>query len=82
MLFPLLEAENIPPNHRFAEVGTDLWRSPDPNPLLKQGHLDQVAQHLVYLSFDYLQGRELYNLSSVQSHFQKTRVLSYGLSYG
>lgn len=26
-------------NHRMVEAGSDLWRSPDPTSLLKQGHL-------------------------------------------
>ena len=31
-------------NHRVVEVGRDLWRSSVPTPLLKQGHLEPVAQ--------------------------------------
>lgn len=28
----------------MVEVGRDLWKSPGPRPLLKQGHLEQVVQ--------------------------------------
>ena len=38
--------------------GRDLWRSPCPTPLLKQGHLDLVAQDHVQMVSEYLQGRE------------------------
>ena len=43
-------------NHRMVEVGRDLWRSSGPNPLLKQGHLEPVAQDHVQMAFEYLQG--------------------------
>lgn len=33
-----------PHNHRVAEVSRDLWRSPGPTLLLKQGHLEPAAQ--------------------------------------
>ena len=50
-------------SHRVADTGRDLWRSPDPIPLLKQGHLEAVAQDHVRMAFDRLQGRKLHNLS-------------------
>lgn len=28
----------------MVEVGRDLWKSPGPRPLLKQGHLEQAAK--------------------------------------
>lgn len=34
-------------NHWMVEVVRDLWRSSGPPPLLKQGHLEEVAQDLV-----------------------------------
>jgi len=34
-------------NHRILGVGRDLWLSPSPNPLPKQGHQQQAAQHHV-----------------------------------
>ena len=37
------------------EVGRDLWRSSGPRPLLKQGHLETVAQDHVQTAFEYLQ---------------------------
>lgn len=40
----------------MAEVGRDLWRSPGPIPLLNQGHLQQVVQDHVQMSFGYFQG--------------------------
>lgn len=30
-------------DHRMAEVGRDLWKSPAPRPLLEQGHPEQAA---------------------------------------
>jgi len=46
----------------MTEVGRDLWRSSCPTPLLKQKHLQQIAQDDVQLAFEYLQGRKLHNL--------------------
>jgi len=43
-------------------AGRDLWRSSSPNPLPKQGHLQQAAQDLVQAGFEYLQRRRLHNL--------------------
>ena len=40
----------------------DLCRSSGPTPLLKRGHLEQVAQDRVPLGCEYLQGRRLHNL--------------------
>jgi len=34
-------------NHRTEGVGSDLWRSSSPTPLLKQVHLDQVAKDCI-----------------------------------
>ena len=47
-------------NHRMVGVGRDLWGSPSPTPLPKQGHLEQVAQE----GFEYLQRRRLHNPSA------------------
>lgn len=47
-------------DHRMVEVGRDLWKSPAPWPLLKQGHLGQAAQACVEAAFEYLQGEALY----------------------
>jgi len=44
-------------------AGTDLWRSPYPNPQLKQGHLGAVAQDHVQVAFEYLQRWRLHNPS-------------------
>lgn len=41
-------------NHRIIEVGRDLWRSSGPNPLLKQGHAEPIAQDYVQIPFEYL----------------------------
>ena len=35
-------------------VGRDLWGSSGPNPLPQQGHLEEAAQDLVQVSFEYL----------------------------
>jgi len=35
-------------NGRMVEAGRDLWRSSRPTPLLKQGHLELVAQECVF----------------------------------
>ena len=50
-------------HHRLVEVGRDLWRSLCPTPLLKQGHLDTVAQDHVQMGSEYLQGWRLHNIS-------------------
>ena len=47
----------------MVEAGRDLWRSSGPTPLLKQGHLGQVASDHVQIAFEYLQGWRLHNLS-------------------
>ena len=46
----------------MAGVGRDLWGSPSPTPLPKQGHLQQAAQDLVQVGLEYLQKRRLHNL--------------------
>ena len=50
-------------NHRLAEVGRDVWRSSGLTPLLKQGHLEMVAQDHAQMAFEYLQGWRLHNLT-------------------
>jgi len=47
----------------MARVERDLWGSPSPTPLPKQGHLEQVAKRLVQAGFEYLQRRRIHNLS-------------------
>ena len=47
----------------MGETGGDLWRSSGPTPVLKQGHLEQVAQDCIQMAFQYLQGWRLHNLS-------------------
>lgn len=37
-------AHENPLNHRMAQVGRELWRSPCPTPLFMQHHLQQAAQ--------------------------------------
>lgn len=49
-------------NHKMVEVGRDLWRLSDPNFLLKQDHLQLVAQDQDHMTFKYLQGWRLHNL--------------------
>jgi len=44
-------------------VGRDLCGSSSPTPLLKQGHLEQAAQDLVQVGFEYLQKRRIHNPS-------------------
>lgn len=36
-------------------VGKQLWRSPSPTPVLKEAHLEEVAQDHVRAGFEYLQ---------------------------
>jgi len=43
-------------------VGRDLCGSPSPTLLLKQGHLQEVAQDLVQVGLEYRQRRRLHNL--------------------
>lgn len=45
------------------EVRRDLWGSSAPPPLLKQGHLQLVAQDHIQTAFGCLQGRRLHHLS-------------------
>ena len=35
---------SVSQNHRRVEVGRDIWKSSGPTPLLKQDHLEPVAQ--------------------------------------
>ena len=42
-------------------AGRDLWGSSSPTLLPKQGHLQQAAQDLVQVTFEYLQRRRLHN---------------------
>ena len=44
-------------NHRRVRVGSDLWRTCSPTPLLKQGHLENVAEDLIQAGFEHLQRR-------------------------
>jgi len=55
---PLLNRENT----RTVEVGRGLWRPPSPTLLLKQVHLETLAQHHVQAAFQYLQGWRLHDL--------------------
>lgn len=43
-------------------VGRDLWRSSHANPLLRQGHLQPVAQNHIQMAFQYVQGWRLHIL--------------------
>jgi len=60
-------------------VGRDLWGSSSPTPLPKQGHLEQAAQDLVQVGFEYLQRRRIHNPSEqpvpVLRHPQREEVL-------
>lgn len=53
----------ISQNHRVVQVRRDHWRWSCPNPLLKQGHLELVAQCHVKRAFERVQGWRLHNLS-------------------
>ena len=41
-------------------MGRDLWRSSGPTPLLKQGHLEPVAQDHVQMVFSVSSRREIH----------------------
>lgn len=43
LLTCLLKVRGLWLNHRMVDVGRDLWRL-CPNPVLRQSHLEQVAQ--------------------------------------
>ena len=47
-------------NHRVSGVGRDLCGPSSPTPLPKQGHLQQAAEDLVQVGFEYLQRRRLH----------------------
>jgi len=53
VLFRKRNKENISQNHRIVGVGRDLWGSYSPTPLTKQGHLQQAAQDLIQVGFEY-----------------------------
>lgn len=50
-------------NHRIIDVGKDLLKSPCPNPLLKSGQLEQVAQDHVQWGFKYLHRWRFHSIS-------------------
>ena len=60
-------------------VGRDFCGSSSPNPLSKQGHLQQAAQDLIYAGLEYIQRRRIHNLSGqpvpVLRHPQREEVL-------
>jgi len=59
----ILLGECASKNQRMVEVGTGLWRSSGPTPLLKQGRIELVAQEHVQSAFEYRQERRLHNLA-------------------
>lgn len=52
----------ITQNQGMVKVGRDLSRSSGPTPLLRQGHVDQVAQDHVQMAFEDPQGRRPHSL--------------------
>ena len=62
-------------NHRTFGVGRDLCGSSSPNPLPKQGHLQQAAQDLVQAGIEYLQ-RRLHNLPGLWAPWPCSRAPS------
>ena len=66
-------------NHRMVGVGRGLCGSSSPNPLPKHGHIEQTAQDLVQVGFEYLQRKRLHSPSGqpvpVLSHPQREEVL-------
>lgn len=48
-------------NYRTVEVGSILWRSSGPTLLLKQGHLEPVAQDHDWVAFENPHGWRLYH---------------------
>jgi len=54
-------------------VGRDLWGSSSPNPLTKQGRLQQAAQDLVQAGLEYLQEGD--STTSLGSLFQGSITL-------
>jgi len=81
MQFPAAEYRlmDFKHNHRMVGAGKDLWGSPIPTSLPKQGHLQQAAQDLVQAGFEYLQRRRLHSPSGqpvpVLRHRQRKDVL-------
>ena len=66
-------------NRRMIGVGRDLCGSSGPTPLPKQGHLQQAAQNVIQVVFEYLQRSRIHNLSGrpvpVLRHPQSEEVL-------
>ena len=50
-------------NHRMVRVGRDLCGSSSPIPLPKQGHIQQAAQDLIQVGFEYLRKTRFHNTS-------------------
>lgn len=48
-------------SYKTVEVGSILWRSSGPTLLLKQGHLEPVAQDHGWAAFEYLHGWRLHH---------------------
>jgi len=67
-------------HHRTVGVGRDLCGSSSPTPLPKQGHLQQAAQDLVQVGFEYLQRRRLHSPSGQPVPVLK-EVLPYVMKY-
>lgn len=67
-------------NHRMAELERDLWRSAGPTPLVKQAHLEPVAQDHLQMAFEYLQRWRLRHISGqavpVLSHPHSEKVFT------
>lgn len=51
-------------NHRIDGIGRNFWISSSPDPLLKQVHLEQIAQNHIQVNFEYLQKRRFHNFSA------------------
>lgn len=50
-------------NYSMVEVGSGLWKSSGLNSLLKQGHLQLIAQDHIQTEFEYLQKWRMHKLS-------------------
>lgn len=59
----------------MVEVGRDLWRSSVSEPLLRQGHLGQVAQDHVKMAVEYLQWWRLHNPFAESCCFPVLRMI-------
>lgn len=62
MTLALGARSHLADNHRIVRVGRNLWRSPSPASLPRQGHQEQVTPEQVQMGFECLWKGRLHDL--------------------